>query len=689
MRKIDPRLRHVLRDWEAAEAAMPALAGNVGMVGAEEDEEAPAAPLVEILVRCQRPDAEAVLRDAGMTIRTFLRGAVSVASGEISLDRLSALNEMGIVRQVESSREMVPEMDVSRIECGAETAHALNPAVRGAGVVVGIVDGGIDFTHPDFRKADGTSRILFLWDQGGQPVAGGTVPFGREFSQADLDASFQDATLAVPTADTLGHGTHVAGIAAGGDRSGSSLDGIAPEADLIMVAIRPEENVTLGRSVRVFEAFDYIVRRAAGRPVAINLSQGMNGGGHSGETVLEAGLDLLARRPGVVIVKSAGNEQLQRIHAGGRLAAGETRVLEFVVASNDSTDDVLELWFGGEDSISAALQPPGGQPFDFVAAGDDGSFVTPAGNEVTITSDLDADDTGDTRTTIILTRSTKLFLQPGTWNLHLRGDQIADGRFDVWIEREAVRTRFAPTSADPTRTVTVPGTAPRIITVGAYVTRLGTGSPPLGEISSFSSHGPSRYGLRKPEIAAPGEMILACRSQAMLTGNGLHRQDRGTSMAAPHVTGAAALILSVRPELTCEQVKQVLMSTARQTGAAVSAPDDTFGGGRLDVAAAVELARTVRFPVVSNVTVQGTAVSWDTDVATTGAVVFNSHRRRLQLGRSLGSQADLTPAAHHSVDLQGLGLPAGDYFFEVRAFNQDNFSTVEDNGGALHRITIP
>jgi hypothetical protein len=82
-------------------------------------------------------------------------------------------------------------------------------------------------------------------------------------------------------------------------------------------------------------------------------------------------------------------------------------------------------------------------------------------------------------------------------------------------------------------------------------------------------------------------------------------------------------------------------------------------------------------------------VSWDTDVATTGAVVFNSHRRRLQLGRSLGSQADLTPAIHHSVDLQGLGLPSGDYFFEVRAFNQDNFSTVEDHGGALHRFTIP
>lgn len=162
----------------------------------------------------------------------------------------------------------------------------------------------------------------------------------------------------------------------------------------------------------------------------------------------------------------------------------------------------------------------------------------------------------------------------------------------------------------------------------------------------------------------------------------------GTSMAAPHVTGAAALLLEINPQFTCEQVKQLFVQAARRDGAAASAPDDGWGDGRLTVQRAVELARTVRFPIVSNVAVNGTTVSWDTDIPTTGAVKYNPHQRRLLLGRSTGSRASLTVGTHHSIDLQG--LPTATYNCEILAFTPapDEWQMGEDNQGQHYAVTV-
>ena len=311
---------------------------------------------------------------------------------------------------------------------------------------------------------------------------------------------------------------------------------------------------------------------------------------------------------------------------------------------------------------------------------------------MSVDSDRDADDTGDLRFTLVLARGSASFIQPGQWEIHLRADQITDGRFDAWIERTdrsalGEQTRFSPSSADPSRTITTPGTARRILTVGSYVTRPRIDSPAAGNISAFSSRGPTRYGFRKPEICAPGEQIQAPRSSRMTSGSGMHRLETGTSMAAPHVTGTAALLLSVTPGLHCEQIKQILARTARKTGAAARAPDDTFGHGRLSADAAVALARTVRFPTIAGVTVDGATVTWSTDLPTTGAVLYNPHRRRMQLGRSLGSEADLVLATDHSVDMGHLS--PGTYFLEIVAFSEDNFWTADDNEGELYELTIP
>lgn len=689
MSTIDPRLRYLI---QSRGDLNPETSERLGLSFSEAMAPEPTA---EVLVRVRVEDdahdeALASLRDAGLNVRGSLTGTYTVVSGEITLDRLADLEQVGSVRRIEASRSLMPELDICIPEVRADVLHSSTPAVRGAGAIIGVVDSGVDFRHRDFLNADGTTRVRMLWDQNAPAVAGSAVPYGREYTRTQINAALNGtaAPSDIPLADTNGHGTHVCGIAAGCGHAQSTHLGLAPDAELIVVALSTSDATTLGQSVRAFEAFTYIVDRAAGTPVAINFSQGMNGGGHCGETVLETALDNLARRPDVAIIKSAGNEQQMRIHAGGTLGANQTLELRIEVRTNDRMDDVVEVWFDDSDDISVAVAPPGGAPTPFVARGSEEIFNTQAGNTVSFDLDADSEGTGDTVATIILSRGGSNIIQPGSWRLLLRAGAVRVGRFDAWIERterfpgSGEQTRFAESSTDPTRTISIPGTARNIITVGSYVTRLfQPPDAPLGAVSFFSSRGPTRYGQLKPEIVAPGEVTHAARAGSQgITGM------RGTSMAAPVVTGAAALILSQRPGLTCPQLKQILILAASRTGAAAAAPDSAWGHGKLDVQAALELAKEVRFPIISNVRVDGVNISWETDIETTGAVRFLANRRRLLLGKNTLSMADLTFSRSHRIAVAA--QPAGHYFCQIIAFSSENLFTEDDNNGRCFELFV-
>jgi subtilisin family serine protease len=686
---IDPRLRLLI---QSRGDLNPETSERLGLSFAEANSPEPTA---EVLVRLRvendaHYEALASLREAGLNVRDSVTGTYTVVSGEIPLDRLADLEQIGSVRRIEASRPITPELDICIPEVRADVLHSGSPAVRGAGALIGVVDSGIDFRHRDFLNADGTTRLRMLWDQNAAAVVGSAVPYGREYTREQINAALNGtaAPKDIPPTDTDGHGTHVCGIAAGCGHAQSTHLGLAPDADLIVVTLSISDATTLGQSVRAFEAFTYIVEEAAGTPVAINFSQGMNGGGHCGETVLETALDNLARRPDVAIIKSAGNEQQMRIHAGGTLGANQTRELRMEVRTNDRMDDVIEVWFDDSDDISVAIAPPGGAPTPFVARGSAGVSNTQPGNTVRFDLDADAEGTGDTVATIILSRGGSEFIQPGSWRLLLRAGDVSVGRFDAWIERtvrsagSGEQTRFAESSTEPTRTISIPGTARNIITVGSYVTRLfQPPDAPLGSVSSFSSRGPTRYGQLKPEIVAPGEVTQAARAGSQgITGM------RGTSMAAPVVTGAVALILSQRPGLTCPQLKQILIRTASRTGAAAAAPDSAWGHGKLDVQAALELAKEVRFPIISNVQVDGANISWETDIETTGAVRFLANRRRLLLAKNTLSMADLTLSRSHRITLTA--QPAGKYFCQIVAFSSDNLFTEDDNNGRCFEVVV-
>jgi subtilisin family serine protease len=242
---------------------------------------------------------------------------------------------------------------------------------EGQGVMVGVVDWGFDFAHPDFRKPDGTSRILALWDQrdGKQPDS--LQPFGygkvhdREAINRALKTKDPYAALGYHPADAdTGkgcHGTHVAGIAAG---SGSQdrPAGVAPEADLVFVHNAPlddEGSAKLGDSVTLLEGIDFIARTAGDRPWATNLSMGRHGEQHDGSTLVEQGLDAAVRTsPGRAICMSTGNYFDKRIHAAGQLRPTQERTFVWQINEGDPSDNELEVWYSWQDKFEVAIRCP-------------------------------------------------------------------------------------------------------------------------------------------------------------------------------------------------------------------------------------------------------------------------------------------------------------------------------------------
>ncbi|GAA0493078.1 hypothetical protein Ade02nite_69930 [Paractinoplanes deccanensis] len=674
MATLDPRLRLIIDEladrpgMEFAAAADAPLGQRVGW-----NDRADGATIEVLVEATAEGDLDAV---AASVPGAPLSAAGSVRPLRLPVTALPALAGNEAVARVEAARPLFPELNWSRRECRAQVLHEGSPPITGTGVVVAVIDSGIDYTHPCFRRGDGGTRIIALWDQAADAEAGGGVPFGREYRRADIERALQapDPHTVVPhrDRDANGHGTHVAGIVCGDERGSGLFTGIAPDAELIVVAL-DTDGVSLGSSPRVVAALDYVRQRAGGRPVVVNLSQGSNSGGHCGDSLLERRIDELSRQPGFVVVKSAGNEQQWGIHAGGMLSPGEDHFLPFDVVGGNHLDDVVEVWFGGGDDVEVGIATPSGASTALVRPGASDTFETGAGNRVRIDVDDDADGTGDRRASLILRRGTADQIQPGRWSIVLRSAVITDGRYDAWIDRTVRRgpgapeqSRFAPGARDATRTITIPGTARHVITVGSYVTK-SQFPDTVGKLSGFSSLGPTRDGRAKPDLAAPGEFVASARA-GWSDGEGVHATLAGTSMAAPHVAGVAALVLQAAPLLTADQVAQVLRRAARADGPVEAGPDGGWGSGKIDAAAAVSLSRAAAFPTVVAVQEDGSRVSVKTDVATTARLTVTG-------ADPIGSPEAATV---HTFELAGLPSARNRYRVEVTA---DGWTTVDDNGG--------
>lgn len=528
------------------------------------------------------------LTRAGVTI-TSLAGDVVAGFG--ALAKLGQIAAVKGLRLLEQSRPLRTELDVSMPATRANLVHAGPPARRGAGVIVGIIDSGIDWRHGCFRHADGSSRILRIWDQRLAPLAGESSPagfgYGVEYTQAQIDAHLRSLSPAVPVrhADANGHGTHVAGIAAGnGSPAGDgqpafTFVGMAPQADIVIVANSIGAD-SLGDSANTLDGASWIFALAAslGKACVINLSQGDYIGPHDGTSLLERGIDTLLRTKGRAMVKSAGNAAQDAAHAAGTVPPGGVLNLPMSVGGGDASDDTVDIWYEGVDRFGFSIVPPGGAASTQVPPATTTTLTLGNGNRVFVDSTLSNPFNRDNRIFVRLQRGTAPAIQAGTWTLRLHGSSVAAGTAQAWIQR-GNGPRFLPPVVSARSTISIPGTGRRIITVGSYVTK-GAG---VGSLSDFSSRGPTRDGRTKPEISAPGEEITSASSGA--SGPDQYVAMSGTSMAAPHVTGAVALMLQRTKSATVSQLRSRLTSHAVADAFTGATPNADWGFGKLDAKA--------------------------------------------------------------------------------------------------------
>lgn len=478
--------------------------------------------------------------------------------------------------------EPAPDEDYRRRPAGlAET---------GQGTVVAVIDWGIDFAHLDFRQRDGSSRFLAIWDQRASGPAS-HYGYGRVHSRTDIDAALATADPFAALAYRPGaggrpaHGTHVLGIAAGNGLAGG-MPGVAPEADLVFVHLGPGVG-DLGNSIDLLEAVDFVAGIAGHRPLVINMSIGRHAGPHDGTLLIEQAIDwLVLQRPGTVVVQSTGNYFSRDVHMQGRLHGAATDRLPFRMPRSDASQASVEIWYRGMDRFEARAIAPDGS-VALAARGKSAELRDRSGRLLARLYHREHDpNNGD--------HLVALMLQPhapvGDWSIEIGGVDVVDGRWHAWIERNAACPKCQGTfDTDRASGMSTTGSicnALHTIAVGAYDPH-----DPARSLAGFSSAGPTRDGRPKPLLVAPGVRIPSVRSREDASVEPGYVAMSGTSMAAPHVAGTAALMLQAAGAQPIETLRRVLFASLAAVPVVEAEPGERWGFGLLDTEAAVIAAR--------------------------------------------------------------------------------------------------
>jgi subtilisin family serine protease len=582
------------------------------------------------MIEDRQPASAGKIPGAAVTRRNFLCATVPIPM----LDELDRDPAIAFVHPSEPLKLDRPEVtSVSRDKkVPSKAIGSAKKYGRGEAVLIGIIDvGGFDFAHPDFLDEKGKTRFVAIWDQGGDfrdPPQ--RFPYGSEFRQDQLNAAIAAAKPGLPPASWIerqsqlqpgSHGTHVASIAAGNS-------GVCPKAKIAAVLIDvptiaddvARRRATFSDSSRITHAVEYLlgIAEELKLPIAINISLGTNGGSHDGSGGVSRWLDAYLATPGRAICVAAGNagqEKSQdqgdlgwimgRIHTSGQIPArGLEAELEWTVVGDgleDFSENELEIWYGAQDRFTVSVKPPDAahwivvKPQEYV----ENRRLTD-GVTVSIYNELYYPTNGSNYIAIYLSPN----LDPvyfrgvtrGIWRVRLQGEDIRDGHFDAWIERddpmeigrEGGRRMFLFPSFFTEKSY-VDSHSITSLACGFRVIAVANLDEARQRINVSSSQGPTRDGRCKPEIAAPGTNITAA--------NGFSGEERwitmsGTSMATPYVTGVVGLMLAANPSLTSAQCQGILQRTARPLPGASYKWANDLGFGVIHPAAAIEEART-------------------------------------------------------------------------------------------------
>jgi subtilisin family serine protease len=542
--------------------------------------------LVTLSPECGQALDEMVHRGLQITTRTE-----TVAAGSAAVEALDGLLDVDGDLFVEAAHAVRPALDLSVPE--AWNAVSVPPGSgAGRGVFIGIVDSGIDLAHLSFRNPDGTTRVRRLWCQPAFAMPGGTVvPYGVAVDESEINHHLT-TSIPIPSDwdDPSGHGTAVAGVAAGSGQpypGAPTYVGLAQEADLVVVAIEARRGAfasTANVIDGVRHAFEYAEER--GQRAVVNISQGVQTGVHSPAGDLERALaSLVAENDQRIVVVSAGNTAEADAHSSVQVPDGGSVDLPIDVPGQVGNFILVDLWYDRADRLAVELADPTGSRSAVV----EGNRRASAGIGV---DQYEIDGVPNVLFVAASQLQVKLLganyrgdITPGRWTLTLHGRSMTSGRpVHGWLDQGMVRSpKFDSRVADPDCTVTGPATATGVFGVGSYL--MGQGQRGL---AGSSGRGPDRDDQAIELIAAPGDPITTCAAAPTATP---FTTKRGTSVAAPHVTGAIALMLEANPSLSRSQVIDCLARTARCDADVASGPVTGWGAGKLDVSAALACAR--------------------------------------------------------------------------------------------------
>lgn len=473
-----------------------------------------------------------------LVIQTRLGKIVTARGSDASVRELLADSTVISVEESRPAGGIECDRSMPFIRAAAQYAHAGGPYKEtGDRALIAVIDNGIDVLHKAFLDADGNSRIVGIWDQ---TAPDGTPPSGFSygaFHDAAAIAGYLKAGTVPLRRKEKGHGTHVASIA-GGRAAGDFAGGVAPDAKLLIVV--SGGSGPIGYSQSHVEALAFIDAFAAKLklPVVVNVSQGMNAGAHDGKSTLEVAFDEFSdsgRRQGRVVVKSAGNERAKGGHAKVTMPPDSLEQLRWRRDPGAARAERIELWWSSADEIEFRLRDPFENWSSWVGTAApecEGEFPKSGPFRVVFTNRHI--DNGDSLLSIELGNATAAAAL-GEWLLEMRSGPVREGgEIHCWIERNQGAPSSFLNHSDEEMTLSIPGTAQSVIAVGAV-----DACKPI-QVGTFSSYGPTRDGQRKPLVCAPGVNVRAAQGG---TEQGVFA-DSGTSMAAPHVTGAIALLLS-------------------------------------------------------------------------------------------------------------------------------------------------
>ena len=479
---------------------------------------------------------------------------------------VDAVSQETVIEYLEKPKQLYFELQAGKAaSCINAVQQGMNNpfGLFGKGTIVAVIDTGIRAESMEFRNADGSTRILNIWDQ----------TTGTEYDRSQIDEALQNETkdtAGIPGADVLGHGTQVAAIACGSS-------GVAAQADILVVKLWLAAKNGFPRTTQLMEALDYVVRKAIdyGKPLAVNISFGNNYGDHTGSSLLENFINDIADSWKCSICIGSGNEGLGAIHTGGTLTEDMEETVELAVSSYE-TGLSIQIWKDYWDDIAVEIIAPSGRNLGRIQENsrvsriryEDMELLTYFGepSPFRIRQEIYIDMIPQT-----------VYIQSGLWKLRLIPRSIRNGRYDMWLPAQgALNFGTGFTSPDSASTFTIPSAAAKAVTVGAYDAGTGSAAPFSGQGYIVEIGGSL---MVKPELAAPGVNVLVPSVSGMARVS-------GTSYATPFVTGSAALLMEwgiVRGNdafLYGEKLKAYLIKGAEPlAGAAV--PDTQTGWGRL------------------------------------------------------------------------------------------------------------